>query len=269
MWSSTSPFRVSPCPLFALKHEYGLSPVHLKGLGSVSEWKQDQVWIKVSIFAMVGRKMLLLGLTGHGMALLFSLLWILSSQLSCQRWISPCIMPPGWKYLVLNTSLQQKETKQVFAPLGVTWFMLAATAEFLYERLYFLSLCPAYGSVTQLLLFYFYIERWQLVGIFPQFASVAFHVSTVWVACVVSKAGRWFFPLCFIRSVTETSLKAEGEVGRGVPLDTDHTCKHTWSPTWELHSTVTDFTVGTDRVTRARLMEPSGTDIQSLDIIKC
>lgn len=119
-------------------------------------------------------------------------------------------MPPGWKYLMLNTSLQQKETKQVFAPLGVTWFMLPATAEFLYERLYFLSLCPAYGSVTQLLLFYFYIERWQLVGIFPQFASVAFHVSTVWMACVVSKAGRWFFPLCFIRSVTETSL---GEVG--------------------------------------------------------
>lgn len=153
------------------------------------------------------------GSDGSWHGTLFSLLWILSSQLSCQRWISPCLMPPGWKYLMLNTSLQQKETKQVFAPLGVTWFMLPATAEFLYERLYFLSLCPAYGSVTQLLLFYFYIERWQLVGIFPQFASVAFHVSTVWMACVVSKAGRWFFPLCFIRSVTETSLKAVGEVG--------------------------------------------------------
>lgn len=168
MWSSTSPFRVSPCRFSALKHEYGLSPVHLKGLGSVSEWKQDQVWIKVSIFAMVGRKMLLLGLTGHGTVIL-----------TIVNLVIPAVVP-----------------KMDFPLLNASWMEVSCVK-------YFLTAKRDKASVRSFGCYMIHAARNSWVSLWK--ALFPFTVSCVWLgdSTVVvlflhrkMTAGRYFPPIC-------------------------------------------------------------------------
>lgn len=84
--------------------------------------------------------------------------------------------------------------------------------------------------------------------------------SALWTSCVSQSLILILFTsLSFSRSVTEAQLKALW--GRGVG---HKILARTHSPTWELHSTVTDFTLGTDEVIWPRQMWPSYTWISNV-----
>lgn len=79
----------------------------------------------------------------------------------------------------------------------------------------------------------------------------------------------WFLftSLFFTRSVTKAQLKALWGRGVGHKIQAcTHTHTHPHSPTWELQSTVTDFTLGTDEVIWPRQMWPTYTWISNLAV---